>query len=269
MKLQFVLFLTLFSFGTVFSQNIASPSDFLGYDLGTRFTRHHNVVDYFKYVSNTLSNVQLEQYGETNEHRPLYVSYISSEENIRNLETIRNNNLSQIGIVNGSATSSIAIIWLSYNVHGNEASSTEAAMQTLYELVTDQKEWLKNTIVIMDPCLNPDGRDRYVNWFQQVKSTPYATDQNAKEHTEPWPSGRPNHYLFDLNRDWAWATQVESEQRIAIYNRWMPHIHVDFHEQGINNPYYFAPAAAPFHEVISDWQRRFSNSNRKKPCDLF
>ena len=269
MKLQFVLFLTLFSFGTVFSQNIASPSDFLGYDLGTRFTRHHNVVDYFKYVSTTLSNVQLEQYGETNEHRPLYVSYISSEENIRNLETIRNNNLSQTGIVNGSATSSIAIIWLSYNVHGNEASSTEAAMQTLYELVTDQKEWLKNTIVIMDPCLNPDGRDRYVNWFQQVKSTPYATDQNAKEHTEPWPSGRPNHYLFDLNRDWAWATQVESEQRIAIYNRWMPHIHVDFHEQGINNPYYFAPAAAPFHEVISDWQRDFQIQIGKNHAKYF
>ena len=86
---------------------------------------------------------------------------------------------------------------------------------------------------------------------------------------EPWPSGRPNHYLFDLNRDWAWATQVESSQRIAIYNKWLPHIHVDFHEQGINNPYYFAPAAEPFHEVISDWQRNFQTQIGKNHANYF
>ena len=269
MKLKLVLLYMLLSFGTVFSQNIHTPADFLGYELGSRFTRHHKVVDYFKYVSATLPNVQLEQYGETNEHRPLYVSYVSSIENIKNLERIRKNNLSQTGIVEGTATSKIAIVWLSYNVHGNEASSTEASMQTLYELVANQKELLDNTVVIIDPCLNPDGRDRYVNWFQQVKSTPHSIDQNANEHKEPWPTGRPNHYLFDLNRDWAWATQVESVQRIAIYNRWMPHIHVDFHEQGINNPYYFAPAAAPFHEVISDWQRNFQTQIGKNHATYF
>jgi hypothetical protein len=60
-----------------------------------------------------------------------------------------------------------------------------------------------------------------------------------------------------LNRDWAWATQIESQHRLKVYNKWMPHVHVDFHEQGINEPYYFAPAAEPFHEIISDWQRDF------------
>jgi hypothetical protein len=211
----------------------------------------------------------MEKYGETNEHRPLYVSYISSKENIANLEKIRKDNLSQTGIIKGGNGNTKAIVWLSYNVHGNEASSTEAAMLTLYELITNKKDWLENTIVIMDPCINPDGRDRYVNWFNQVKSTPYSIDQNAKEHLEPWPSGRPNHYLFDLNRDWAWATQVESSQRIAIYNKWLPHIHVDFHEQGINNPYYFAPAAEPFHEVISDWQRNFQIQIGKNHAKYF
>jgi hypothetical protein len=136
-------------------------------------------------------------------------------------------------------------------------------------LVTSKKAWLENTVVIIDPCINPDGRDRYVNWFNQVKSTPYNIDQNAKEHSEPWPGGRPNHYLFDLNRDWAWVTQVESQKRIAIYNKWMPHIHVDFHEQGINNPYYFAPAAAPFHEIITDWQRDFQTQIGKNHARYF
>ena len=123
-----------------------------------------------------------EKYGETNEHRPLYVSYISSKENIANLEKIRKDNLSQTGIIKGGNGNTKAIVWLSYNVHGNEASSTEAAMLTLYELITNKKDWLENTIVIMDPCINPVGRDRYVNWFNQVKSTPYSIDQNAKEH---------------------------------------------------------------------------------------
>ncbi|WP_026775111.1 M14 family metallopeptidase [Polaribacter sp. Hel_I_88] len=269
MKLKAILLLSFLTIGTIFSQTIQSPSEFLGYEIGTRFTRHHKVVDYFEYVSNTLANVQLEKYGETNENRPLYVSYISSEENIKNLENIRKNNLAQTEILSENTTNKTAIVWLSYNVHGNEASSTEASMLTLYDLVTTKKAWLENTVVILDPCINPDGRDRYVNWYNQVKSTPFDVTQDAKEHNEPWPGGRPNHYLFDLNRDWAWATQVESQQRIKIYNKWMPHIHVDFHEQYINNPYYFAPAAEPFHEIITDWQRDFQTAIGKNHAKYF
>ena len=269
MKIKLLLLITVLTFSSIYAQKLQSPSQFLGYEIGARFTRHHNVVAYFKYVSSTLSTVKLEKYGETNEHRPLYVSYISSQENIKNLETIRKANLAQTGLISGNSDSKTAIVWLSYNVHGNEASSTEAAMLTLYELVTTKKKWLENTVVIIDPCINPDGRDRYVNWFNQVKSTPYNINQEAKEHSEPWPGGRPNHYLFDLNRDWAWATQVESVQRIAIYNKWMPHIHVDFHEQYINNPYYFAPAAAPFHEIISDWQHDFQTEIGKNHAKYF
>jgi hypothetical protein len=130
-------------------------------------------------------------------------------------------------------------------------------MQTIYELLTSKSNYLENTIVIMDPCINPDGRDRYVNWYNQFKNTPNNIDPNSKEHHEGWLSGRANHYMFDLNRDWAWLTQVESQQRIKIFNQWLPHIHVDFHEQGVNSPYYFAPAAEPFHEVVTDFQRSF------------
>lgn len=241
------------------AQNITSPKDFLGYELGTKFSRHHQIVDYFKTVASELpKQVILEQYGETNERRPLYLAYISSEENIRNIETIRENNLKNAGVISGNSSSNdIAIVWLSYNVHGTEASSSEASMKTIYELLTQKQEWLKNTLVIIDPCMNPDGRDRYVNWYNETASTPYDTDQQASENNQPWPGGRANHYLFDLNRDWTWATQVESVARIKAYNKWLPQIHVDFHEQGMNSPYYFAPAAEPFHEIITDWQRDF------------
>ncbi len=256
---------------TITAQNIASPSEFLGYEIGTQFSRHHEVVSYFQSIAKAApNNVKLEKYGTTNERRPLYLAYVSSPENLKNLETIRINNLKNAGVLNGAPTATnVAIVWLSYNVHGNEASSTEAAMLTLYKLLTQQKELLENTIVIIDPCINPDGRDRYVNWFNETKSTPYISDPQASEHNEPWPGGRPNHYLFDLNRDWAWATQTETQHRLKVYNTWLPHIHVDFHEQGINEPYYFAPAAEPFHEIITDWQSDFQTQIGKNHAKYF
>jgi hypothetical protein len=270
-KIVLVLFVVFSGFNLTSAQTISSPSDFLGYDIGTQFSRHHQVVDYFKEIANALPNqVKLQKYGETNERRPLYLAYVSSAANIKNLETIRENNLKNAGLINGTPSdASVAIVWLSYNVHGNEASSSEASMLTLYKLLTEQKDLLENTVVIIDPCINPDGRDRYVNWYNETKSEPYDIDRQASEHNEPWPGGRPNHYLFDLNRDWAWATQIETQQRLEVYNKWMPHIHVDFHEQGINEPYYFAPAAEPFHEIISDWQRDFQTEIGKNHAKYF
>lgn len=259
LSLSVALLFTLCSFAQT---KIQSPDEFLGYELGDRFTRHHRVVEYFKYVDELSPTVKVTQYGETNEHRPLIYAIIASPENFANLEQIRQDNLKRAGALEGTPSSNkVALVWLSYNVHGNEASSIEASMKTLYELVNPAnaktKEWLKNTVIIMDPCINPDGRDRYANFYNQYGNSPANSSGDAKEHREPWPGGRANHYLFDLNRDWAWMTQQESKARIKIYNEWLPHVHVDFHEQGYNNPYYFAPAVEPYHEVISNWQREF------------
>ena len=265
------LFATLFFalFVTTLTAQLQSPSAFLGYDIGTQFTRHADVVRYFEHASVHSDMMIYNTYGKTYENRPLTYAIISSPRNLENIETIRTDHLKNAGLMEGSANPQIAIVWLSYNVHGNESSSMEAAMVTLYELLTSKKEWLENTVVIIDPCLNPDGRDRYANWYNQVKATPYDISQDASEHNEPWPGGRPNHYLFDLNRDWAWATQVESQYRLKIYNKWMPHVHVDFHEQGINEPYYFAPAAEPYHEIISTWQRDFQTQIGKNHAKYF
>ncbi|HYC27355.1 MAG TPA: M14 family metallopeptidase, partial [Chitinophagaceae bacterium] len=191
-------------------------------------------------------------------------------------ESIRLNNLRLANATKDKSAPTedgTVIVWLSYNVHGNEPSSSEAAMKTLYALVdpanTQTKEWLKNTVVIIDPCLNPDGRDRYVNWFTSVAGKNANADPQSREHSEPWPGGRTNHYNFDLNRDWAWQTQIETQQRIKKYNEWLPEVHVDFHEQGYNEPYYFAPAAEPFHEVITPWQREFQTTIGKNNAKYF
>lgn len=254
-----------------------SPEAFLGYKVGEHFTPHYKIVDYFKHVAvQNPSLISLKKYGETNERRPLYVCFISSAENIKNLESIRENNLAlaQMGNTKTSAAANVpAIVWLSYNVHGNEASSSEAAMLTLYELVkqanTQAQSWLQNTVVVIDPCLNPDGRERYVNWYNGVVGKNPNKLLVSREHREPWPGGRSNHYNFDLNRDWAWQTQIETQQRMTVYNKWLPQVHVDFHEQGINNPYYFAPAAQPYHEVLTDFQRSFQQTIGKANAEEF
>lgn len=257
-KLSFVLCF-LFLLGVLQAQ-ILSPDLFLGYKIGDKYTPHWRIVAYFQHVAAQVpGSVKLQQYGHTNEGRPLMVAIIASPENMNRLEAIRQANISGNVIDNAPA-----IVWLSYNVHGNETSSSEASMLTLFSLADPSnrqaKEWLRNTVVVMDPCLNPDGRDRYVNWFNSVVGEQYNADPIAREHREPWPGGRFNHYYFDLNRDWAWQTQIESRHRAQLYLDWLPQIHVDFHEQGINSPYYFAPAAEPLHEVITPWQRDFQKT---------
>lgn len=266
--MKFLLsFVAIFTFFISVSAQLKSPSEFLGYELGTQFTRHHEVVDYYEYLAKEVPDrVKLSVYGKTNERRPLLLAYVSSSENISNLENIRQEHLKD---TQEGGNTSKAIVWLSYNVHGNESVSTEASMKTIYELLTAKSQYLENTVVIMDPCINPDGRDRYSNWYNQYKNTPYQVDPNSKEHHEGWWNGRSNHYMFDLNRDWAWLTQIESQQRLKVYNEWLPHVHVDFHEQGKNNPYYFAPAAEPYHEVITDFQRNFQETVGKNHAKYF
>ncbi len=264
MKNLVLLLLCASLFSTTFAQSnkLLSPADFLGYEVGTKFTRHHQVVEYFKYVADNHSQVQFFPYGKSFEGRPLVAVAISSVKNINALESIRKGHLSRIGLSDAKAFSDKepTLVWLSYNIHGDEAVSSEAALVTLEKLSSNDAEvqkWLEDVIVIMDPCLNPDGRDRYVNWYNNVAMAQLNIDQNSEEHHSTWPGGRVNHYLFDLNRDWAWQVQVESQQRGEFYQQWMPHVHVDFHEMGINSPYFFAPAAHPIHENITPWQRDF------------
>jgi hypothetical protein len=258
-----------------FSQ-LKTPEAFLGYPPGEKLTPHWRVVEYFRHAAQNAQNIKLVEYGRTEEGRPLMIAIVSAPENMAELDRIRLNNLRLANIASDRAAAiepgSPAIVWLSYNVHGNEASSTEASMLTLHTLLDPNdpaSAWLKNTVVIIDPCINPDGRDRYVNWFNAVSGKKPDPKLVTREHREPWPGGRTNHYYFDLNRDWAWQSQIESKQRIDIYNQWMPQVHVDYHEQGVNDPYYFAPAAEPIHEVVTNWQREFQMTIGKNHARYF
>lgn len=261
-KLTPTLFFCLAFYPIVFGQ-LLPPSQFLPYAWGEQFTAHHLVVDYFEHVAANSDKVKLQLYGYTNEKRPLMVAFISTPANLARLDDIRQNNLKRAGILPGTTDAGLdkSIVWLSCSVHGNEAAGSESSMQILFELVdpnnTTAQSWLQNTIIVLDPSVNPDGYSRYTSWYQRMSGTVPDPAPNSREHLEPWPGGRTNHYYFDLNRDWAWQTQIESQQRIKLYNQWLPHLHADLHEQGYNSPYYFAPAAQPYHSYITQWQRDF------------
>ncbi len=258
-RLLFTLLIPLYG---IAQESVKSPSDYLGYSLGSRFTYYHKVVDYFNYLASNSEEIIIKNYGQTYEYRDLVLAFVSSKQNLENLDQIRINNQKRAGLSNGQPPdNNVAIVWLSYNVHGNEANSTETAMQVLYDLAANDsakiRNWLEKLVIIIDPCLNPDGRERYVNWYNQVSGMVPNPNIEAREHHEGWAKGRSNHYLFDLNRDWLWQTQAESVQRLKVYNEWLPQVHVDFHEQGFDDKYYFPPAAQPFHELVSPWQREF------------
>lgn len=249
-----------------------SPTDFLGYPAGTSFTPHHRITDYFEAIGSQSDRVVVIEYGRTWEGRPLTLAFVSTPANLALLDSIQEMQMKLLQ--GGGPGADLAITWLSFGIHGDEGSSSEAAMELLYQLTrTDDpqmEEWLSQSLVIIDPCLNPDGRERYTNWYRSVLGSTPSVDPASREHNQPWPGGRYNHYYFDLNRDWSWATQIETKARLREYNKWLPHIHIDFHEQDYTAGYYFGPAVQPYHSQIHPWQDAFQNilaSNHRKHFD--
>jgi hypothetical protein len=253
------LFLLLFVCQLGFSQ-LQSPENFIP-KYGKHVTYLNDVERYFEHLTKNSNAIVKEKYGTTYQDRDMLVYYISTPNNIKNLESIRRNHLSEIGLDNQKNESykNISLLWMTMTVHGNEIAGTESSLKITYDLLTnpDYQKMLENVVVILDPCANPDGFSRYGSWLRDISGTQLHPGTSDREHMEPWITGRQNHYVNDLNRDWAWQTQLETQHRIALYQKWMPMVHADVHEMGYNEPYYFPPAADPFHEQVTAYQKEF------------
>ena len=234
-----------------FDQKIKSPEEFLGYPIGEMHTRHDMIVSYMTYLSNVSDKAEILSYATSYEGRKLIYLIVSSPDKIKNLENIRNEHISYIDPDNENYNSSEkpknfpVIINLGYNVHGNEPSSSEAAMLTAYTLVSSKKDeiknYLENSVVLIDPALNPDGRDRHTQWVNSYKASPLVDDPQDAEHNEYWPGGRVNHYWFDLNRDVLLGIHPETRGKLNFHHNWYPNVTMDFHEMGTNSTYFFVP----------------------------
>ncbi len=230
-----------------FDEKIPSPEQFLGYGIGEYHTRHDLVVAYFKTLASISEKATLTVYGKTHEKRELVILNISNANNIQNLEMLRQQHIELVDVAKPlpDVSKMPVFINLAYNVHGNEPSSTEAAMLTAYTLIASQNsevtEYLNNAVVFVDPTINPDGRDRHSQWANSRRGSTLVADKYDIEHNEPNPSGRTNHYWFDLNRDWLLGVHPESQGKLNWYHQWYPNVVTDFHEMGTNSTYFFEP----------------------------
>ena len=239
-----------------FNAAIPTPEKFLGYAIGSHHTRHDKIVEYFKELDRLSDRVSFQIIGETFEHRQQVVAIFTSLSNHQRLEEIRKAHLA--GQVSGSTENIPLVIHLGYNVHGNEPSSSEAAMLTAYYLTASESEeatkWMNDMVILMDPVINPDGRDRHSHWANMHKASPLVDDPIDREHTEIWPGGRFNHYWFDLNRDWFLGTFPETRNRIKFFHHWRPYVQTDHHEMGANTTFYFDPGEdASNNPVVPDY----------------
>jgi hypothetical protein len=234
---------------------IPSPEKYLGYPIGSFYTRHDQVVNYFRELARVSDRVHVQVIGRTTENREQIIATITSPENYGHIEQIRQEHLNQIDQSKPAISSNApVIIDLGYGVHGNETSSTEVSLLVGYYLAASNDpevlKWLKESVILIDPSLNPDGRDRAANYHNAYHSNPPVGDPSDKEHVEPWPMGRTNHYFTDLNRDWLNLVQVESRNRIEFFHKWYPNVQIDFHEQGANATYYFEPTPKSHYSPI-------------------
>lgn len=227
----------------ILNSAIPSPEQFLGYPIGNHHTRYDKVVEYIKELDRLSDRMTSKIIGYTYEQRPQIVATITAPANHARLEEIRLANIKRARNTGGDDQP--LVITLGYNVHGNEPSSTEAAMLTAYYLTASQSEetnqWLNSMVILLDPCYNPDGRDRHTHWANIHQGDPMVSDPLDREHNEVWPGGRTNHYWFDLNRDWFLGVHPESKNRIKLFHEWMPYVMTDHHEMGSNSTFYFDP----------------------------
>ena len=230
-----------------FNQNIPSPQQFLGYGIGEHHTRHDLIVGYLAKLAELSDRAEIYQYGTTHEGRKLVMLMITSPENKANLAAIKQQHLAFVDPAQSVSNYEEVPLFinLAYNVHGNEPSSSEAALLSAYTFAASDKpeilRYLEHAVIFIDPTINPDGRDRHTQWANTYQGSPMVADPQDAEHNEYWPGGRTNHYWFDLNRDWLLAINPESRGKLAWYHEWYPNVVTDFHEMGSQSSYFFEP----------------------------
>lgn len=254
--------------GIVYDPSIPTIETVLGKPSGERITPSADVIHYFRELEKAAPDrVKVMPYAKSWQGRELVYVIIGSPQRIASLDAI---SADMNALADPRRTPQVAAndliarlpgsVWLAHGVHGDEISSADASMMTAYHLLAAKDDpvvtgILANTLVFIDPVQNPDGRDRFVNGFYDTTGLVASGSPIAAERNQPWPGGRFNHYLFDMNRDWLPITQPETTGRVEIYQKWFPLVFVDLHEMGSNSTYFFSPEADPYNPDITQSQR--------------
>jgi hypothetical protein len=266
-----------------YDPRVPSPASVMGFDPGERPARYETVVRYAEALAATSPNVRLQRYARSHEGRDLFVLVVSSEANLARLDAIRKD-LTRLAdprpVIAPAAVSALiertpAVAYLAYAIHGDELSSTDAALRVAYELAAgendDTRALREGLVVLIDPMENPDGRERMLAMTTAYEGAVPNPDPDALSHAGFWPWGRGNHYLFDLNRDWFALVHPESRGRAGILRAWRPQLTVDSHEMGLESTYLFSPPRDPFNPNLPsnarEWSERFA-ADQARAFDL-
>ncbi len=231
-----------------YDSSIPTPQEAIGLVPGQWHVRHDQLLRYMRILAEESERITIHKFGETYEDRDLIYLTITSPSNLSNIEQIRQEHLK---LTNSEISDELSVeempivLYLGYSIHGDEPSGSNASMLVAYHLAAAQgaeiQQTLQNSVILLDPSLNPDGMNRFADWVNTHKSMNLNTDPNAMEHNQRWPSGRTNHYYFDLNRDWMPVQHPVSQGRIKTFHKWKPNILTDHHEMGKNSTFFFQP----------------------------
>ncbi len=244
-----------------YDSSIDKPDEFLDFEYATRVATPEQITSAITKWQTQSNKLKVVEYARSHENRPLHAIFISSPKNLKNLEEIKKDvtKLSNPLETSDREAKKIieslpAIAWMAYSIHGNETSGADAALGVIYHLIASEDQeiiqLLDDMIIIVDPLMNPDGRARFAKNLEQYRGVAPNYDDQSLIHTGDWPYGRTNHYYFDLNRDWVYLTQPETQGRVALINTWRPQILVDAHEMGSQDTFMTGPAREPINKNI-------------------
>jgi len=228
-----------------YNDKIPTPKDIIGHEVGEWHVTHDKLAEYMKALANSSDRISIENRGKTYEGRPLLLLTITSPNNHSRIDEIRERHIAATDDSDVDVSNDPIIVYQGFSIHGNEPSGSNASLAAAYYLAAslspDTESLLKNTVILFDPSLNPDGLQRFAYWANTNKSKNINPDPNDREYFEVWPKGRTNHYWFDMNRDWLPVQLPESRARIASFHKWLPNILTDHHEMGSNSTFFFQP----------------------------
>jgi len=229
-----------------YNPEITKPKDVLGYQVGEWHARPEQIVKYMEVLAEESDRITLEVTGRTHEQRPLLLLTVTSEDNHRNIDDVRERHLAAADPNRDADPDNTPVVmYMGYSIHGDESSGSNAAILFAYYLAAAEgeavDELLNDSVILLDPAFNPDGLARFAQWANQHRGQNLVADPQHREHVQPFTRGRVNHYWFDMNRDWLLLQHPESRARIANFQKWKPNVLTDYHEMGTNSTYFFQP----------------------------
>lgn len=234
--------------GISFNPSVTSPKEFFGFEVGHRHLRHDQVAAYMQALADQSDRISIQKYGQTHGGRPLLLLTITSQKNQARLSEIKRRHRA-LAKTDGEPMPDLSdlpvVMNMGYGVHGDEPSATNTSPLVAHYLAAAEGEEieqiLENSVILLDPSLNPDGFDRFARWANTFRGRVLNSDPAHIEHRQGWPAGRVNYYWFDLNRDWLPVQHPESQGRMKWYHQWKPNVVLDFHEMGTNSTFFFQP----------------------------